>query len=119
MEAVETREAKASLKYIRMSPRKMKVVLDLVRGKNTIEANAILRHTPRMATEPIMKLLNSATANAENNFGMDPSNLYISECFASEGPTLKRIRPRAKGRAVRINKRTSHVTMVLREREEN
>lgn len=112
-------EAKAHLKYLRMSPRKIKVVLDLIRGEDLNKANAILRHTPRMATEPLQKLLNSATANAENNFGMDVNSLYVAECFATEGPTLKRIRPRAKGRAVRINKRTSHVTVVLKERDEH
>ena len=102
-----------------MSPRKVKVVLDLIRGEDLERAQAILRHTPRAATEPLVKLVNSATANAENNYGMDPNNLYVSECFVTEGPTLKRIRPRAKGRAARINKRSSHVTVVLEERNDN
>ena len=109
-------EAKAHLKHCRMSPRKMKIVLDLIRGQDYGKAIAILKYTSRAACEPILKLVNSAAANAENNFSMDKDSLYVSECFACPGPTLKRIRPRAKGRADRVLKRTSHVTVVLKER---
>jgi len=111
-------EARAYLKYARISPRKVQIVLDLIRGKNADMALAILKHTPKAASEPLKKLLDSAVANAENNNNMDKSRLYVSECFVCPGPTLKRIRPRAQGRAFRVLKRTSHVTMVLKEREE-
>ncbi|MBR6558008.1 MAG: 50S ribosomal protein L22 [Clostridia bacterium] len=109
-------EAKAYLKYARISPRKVKIVLDLIRGKDAGTAMAILKNTPKAASEYLIKLLNSAIANAEHNFDMDVSKLYVSECFVCPGPTLKRIMPRAQGRADRILKRTSHVTMVLKER---
>lgn len=111
-------EAKAHLKYARISPRKVKVVLDLIRNKETGTAMGILKNTPKSASEYLVKLLNSAIANAENNYQMDTSKLYVSECFVCEGPTLKRIRPRAKGSANRIMKRTSHVTIVVKEKEE-
>ena len=111
-------EAKAFLRYARISPRKVKIVLDLIRNKPVKMARAILKNTPKAASEPLLKLLNSAAANAENNHGMDPAALYVAECFVTPGPTLKRIRPVSKGRAYRILKRTSHVTIVLREREE-
>ncbi len=110
-------EAKAYLKYARISPRKVKIVLDLVRGKDVAVAMGILNNTHKSASEYLIKLLKSAIANAENNFGMDVSKLYVSECFVCPGPTLKRIQPRAQGRANRILKRTSHVTMVLAEKE--
>ena len=110
-------EAKATLRYIRISPRKVGVVCDLIRGKSVAQANAILALAPKAACEPLAKLLKSAVANAENNFNMDKSNLYVAECFVCPGPMLKRIRPRAQGRAFRVMKRTSHVTMVLREKE--
>lgn len=110
-------EARAYLKYARISPRKVQIVLDLIRNKPANVAMAILKHTPKAACEPLEKLLKSAMANAENNHNMDPAALYVKECFVSPGPTLKRIRPMAKGRAYRILKRTSHVTMVLGERE--
>ena len=110
-------EAKAYLKYARISPRKVQIVLDLIRGKSLRNANAILKLTPKAACEPVGKLLKSAAANAENNHSMDPASLYVAECFVCPGPTLKRIQPVSKGRAHRILKRTSHVTMVLRERE--
>ncbi len=110
-------EATARLKFIRISPRKVKIVLDLIRGRKTTEAMAILKHTPKAACEDLKKLLKSAVANAENNFNMDSSNLYVSTCFATPGPTLKRIRPVSKGRAHRIFKRTSHVTLKVREIE--
>ena len=95
------------------------VVLDLVRGKDVKYAEAVLKHTPKAACEPLLKLLNSAMANAENNHDMDVSKLYIAQCNATAGPILKRIRPRAQGRAFRINKRTSHISLVLKEREDD
>ena len=108
--------AKAHLKYARISPRKVKIVLDLIRGKDVATAMAILKNTPKSASEYLTKLLRSAVANAENNFNMDVSKLYVSECFVCPGPTLKRIRPRAQGRAFRIDKRTSHVTIAVSEK---
>lgn len=113
----ESMEAKAYLKYARISPRKVEIVLDLIRNKPANVAMAILKNTPKAASEPVAKLLKSAVANAENNMSMDPSKLYVAKCFVSPGPILKRIRPRAQGRAFRILKRTSHVTMVLKEKE--
>ena len=110
-------EAKAHLKYARISPRKVKIVLDLIRGKDAATAMAILKNTPKSASEYLIKLLGSAIANAENNFNMDVSKLYVSECFVCPGPTLKRIMPRAKGSADRILKRTCHMTIVLKERD--
>ena len=108
--------AKAHLKYARISPRKVQIVLDLIRGKDVATAMAVLKNTPKSASEYLTKLLRSAVANAENNFNMDASKLYVSECFVCPGPTLKRIRPRAQGRAFRINKRTSHVTLAVSEK---
>ncbi|MBQ4556436.1 MAG: 50S ribosomal protein L22 [Clostridia bacterium] len=108
--------AKAHLKYARISPRKVKIVLDLIRGKDVATAMAILKNTPKSASEYLTKLLRSAVANAENNFNMDVTKLFVSECFVCPGPTLKRIRPRAQGRAFRINKRTSHVTIAVSEK---
>jgi large subunit ribosomal protein L22 len=110
-------EARAHLKYARISPRKVKIVLDLIRGKDAGTAMGILKNTPRAASELLIKLLASAVANAENNFHMDSSKLYVAECYANEGPTLKRIMPRAKGSADRILKRTSHITIVVKERD--
>ena len=110
-------EAKAYLRHARISPRKVQIVLDLIRNKPVEEATASLALTPKAACEPLAKLLKSAIANAENNFNMDKKNLYVAECFVCPGPMLKRIRPRAKGGAFRVMKRTSHVTMVLREKE--
>lgn len=110
-------EAKAVLKYTRISPRKVEIVLDLIRNKPVDLAMAILKHTPKAACEDLEKLLKSAIANAENNFNMDRNNLYVSECYVCLGPMLKRIRPRAQGRAYRILKRTSHVTLVVKEKE--
>lgn len=110
-------EARAYLKYARISPRKVEIVLNLIRNKPTDMAMAILKHTPKAACELLEKLLKSAIANAENNHSMDPSNLYVAECFVTPGPTLKRIRPRAQGRANRVLKRTSHITLVLKEKE--
>ena len=110
-------EARASLKYARISPRKVKIVLDLIRGKDAGVAMGILKNTHKSASEYLIKLLGSAIANAEHNFHMDASKLYVSECFVCPGPTLKRVMPRAKGSADRILKRTSHVTMVVKERD--
>ena len=110
-------ESRAQVTLVRMSPRKVKVVLDLIRNKPVEIATAIVKNTPKAACEPVGKLLASAVANAENNYNMDKSNLYVAECFACPGPILKRIRPRAQGRAYRINKRTSHITLVLKEKE--
>jgi len=110
-------EAKAHIKYARISPRKVKIVCDLIRGKDTRTAKAILVQTPKAAAELMLKLLNSAVANAENNHDMDPDNLFVSETFANPGPILKRIMPQARGRAYRINKRTSHITIVVAEKE--
>jgi len=111
------KEAKATLKFARISSRKVKIVADLIRGKNVDEALAIVKFTPKASSEIIEKLLKSAIANAENNHEMKHENLYVAEIFANQGPTLKRIRPAAKGSAVRIRKRTSHITIVLKEKE--
>ena len=108
-------EAKAILRYARISPRKVKIVIDLIRNKSVAEAIGIINNTPKAASEYLIKLLNSAIANAENNHFMNRANLYVAEIYANQGPTLKRIRPAAKGSAVRIRKRTSHITIVLRE----
>ena len=106
-------EARAIAKYVRMSPVKVGAVLDLIRGKDVREASAILQYTPREAAVAINKVLKSAVANAENNFDLDVEDLYVSEAYVNEGPTLKRFRPRAKGSASPINKRTSHITVVV------
>ena len=108
-------QATAHLKYLRISPRKVSVVLDLIRNKPANVAAAILKNTNKAASEPVYKLLKSAMANAENNFQMDPDKLVVAKCYACPGPILKRIMPRAQGRAFRINKRTSHVTIVVEE----
>ena len=105
-------QAKAHLKYLRISPRKVSIVLDLIRNKPAKYAMAVLKNTNKAAAEPLAKLL-----NAEHNFEMDKNNLYVAECYVCPGPILKRIMPRAQGRAFRINKRTSHVTIVLEEKE--
>ena len=109
--------ATAKATYIRIAPRKVQIVLDLIRNQPVEKAMAILKYTPKAACEPLMKLLKSAMANAENNHNMDVSRLYVAECSVCQGPTLKRIRPRAQGRAFRINKKTSHITLVLKEME--
>ena len=108
-------EAKATLRFARISSRKVKIVADLIRGKKVDEALAIVKFTPKASSKTIEKLLLSAIANAENNHGMNRGNLIVSEIYANQGPTLKRIRPAAKGSAVRIRKRTSHVTIKLTE----
>ncbi|MEM1485189.1 50S ribosomal protein L22 [Oscillospiraceae bacterium PP1C4] len=110
-------EAKASLRHARIAPRKVQIVLDLIRNKPADQAIAILKHTPKAACEPLEKLLKSAVANAENNFNMDKNNLFVSECSVTPGPTMKRIRPRAQGRAFQVLKRTSHVFITVKEQE--
>ncbi|GAB6992490.1 50S ribosomal protein L22 [Paenibacillus pini] len=109
-------EAKAHAKSIRIAPRKVKLVVDLIRGKQVGEAIAILRHTPKSASLVVEKLLNSAIANAEHNYSLDINKLVVSEVFVNQGPTMKRFRPRAMGRASRINKRTSHISLVVSEK---
>ncbi len=111
-------EAKAYLRNVRISPRKIQPVLDLIRNKSAEQAKAILQYTPKAACEPLGKLLKSAVANAEHNFNMDKEALYVAECFVCPGPIMKRIRPGAKGRAMRVLKRTSHVTLVLKEKDQ-
>lgn len=110
-------ETKASAKYIRVSARKARLVVDLIRGKDVADAQQILEYSPKAAARVVSKVLNSAIANAEHNNGLNPDELFVSRAFVDEGPTLKRFRPRAMGRATRINKRTSHITLVLDERE--
>lgn len=110
-------EARAEHKFARISPRKVKIVCDLIRGKDVKTAEALMQQTPKAASELVIKVLKSAVANAENNFNMDPDKLYISETFANGGPILKRGMPRAQGRMYRINKRTSHITVVVAEKE--
>jgi len=109
-------EARAIVRNVRMTPRKIKLICDLIRGKDVQTAMAILMQTPKAASEPLMKLLKSACANAENNFSMDPEKLVVTQVFATPGPILKRMMPRAQGRAYRINKRTSHVTLAVAEK---
>jgi large subunit ribosomal protein L22 len=110
------RRPSAKLSYARVSVQKACFVLDAIRGKDVQAALGILEYNPRYASSIIKKLLESAIANAENNNGMNAENLYIAECFANKGPTMKRVRPRAQGRAYRIEKRMSHITIVLDER---
>ena len=104
---------RATAKYVRISPFKVRIVLDIIKGKPVTEAVAILENTPKAASEPLLQLVNSAIANAENNMNLARNDLFIAECYADEGPTLKRIQAVSKGRAYRINKRTSHITVVL------
>ena len=110
-------EAKAIARYVRISPRKARQVVDLIRGKDLREALAILELTPKAASRIVSKVVRSAAANAENNLELDPSTLYVARAYVDQGPTLKRIMPRARGSADRIRKRTSHITVVLAERE--
>lgn len=109
-------QAKAVARTVRIAARKSRLVLDLIRGKQVGEAVAILRHTPKAASPVVEKVLNSAIANAEHNYEMDVNKLFVAEAFADEGATLKRFRPRAQGRASAINKRTSHITIVVKEK---
>ncbi|AYD39258.1 50S ribosomal protein L22 [Clostridium fermenticellae] len=110
-------EAKAIAKYVRMSSMKVGIVLDLIRNKDVNEAFAILKYTPKTAAEVVNKVLKSAVANAENNLNLDVNKLYVAEAYACQGPTLKRFRPHAQGRAFRIKKRSSHITLVVKERD--
>jgi large subunit ribosomal protein L22 len=110
-------EARAVARYVRVSPRKARLVVDLIRGKKIDDARAILKFSPRAAAEIVEKVLNSAVANAERNLHLNADELIVGSTFVDEGPTLKRIRPRAMGRAFRINKRTSHITVIVKQRE--
>ena len=112
----EITSAKATARTVRVSPRKSRLVIDLIRGKNVADAIATLKFTPTKAAHEIENVLNSAIANAENNFGLEKANLFVSEAYINEGPTMKRFRPRAKGSASPINKRTSHITVVVTEK---
>ncbi|CAM3496669.1 50S ribosomal protein L22 [Hydrogenibacillus schlegelii] len=114
----EVRTARAVARGVRISPRKARLVIDLIRGKDVGTALAILRQTPKKAAPIIEKVLRSAIANAENNHDMRPDALYVRACYVDEGPTLKRYRPRAMGRAAQILKRTSHITVIVAEKEE-
>lgn len=115
---MEATQARAVARYIRIAPRKVRLVVDLIRGKQVPEALAILRFTPRGASPVVEKVLRSAVANAENNHNLDVDSLYIKEIFVDPGPTLKRFHPRAQGRAYSIFKRTSHITVVVAEKKE-
>ncbi|GAB3129381.1 50S ribosomal protein L22 [Tsukamurella serpentis] len=110
---VQNQTASATARFVRVTPMKARRVIDLVRGKDAEQALAILRFAPQAASEPVAKVLASAIANAQNNLGLDPRTLVVSEAYANEGPTMKRIQPRAQGRAYRIRKRTSHITVVV------
>jgi large subunit ribosomal protein L22 len=107
-------EARAQARYARVTPMKARRVVDLIRGLPASEAQAMLRFAPQAASEPVSKVLASAIANAEHNSQLDPESLWVSEAYVDEGPTIKRFRPRAQGRAYRIRKRTSHITVVVR-----
>ena len=109
-------ETRAVAKYIRITPRKVRIVLDLIRGKNVAEAFAILKFTPKAGADVVEKVLRSAVANAENNFDMGADKLFVKTAYADQGPTLKRIHPRSRGQAFKILKRTSHVTIVVDEK---
>ena len=115
--AEQITSATATAKTVRITARKARLVMDLIRGKQVAEAIAILEFTPRAGSPVIEKVLKSAVANAEHNFDLDAQNLYVSEGYVNEGPTLKRFRPRAKGSASPINKRTSHVTVTVSEKD--
>ena len=110
-------EAKAYLRHVRIAPRKVQIVLDLIRNKPVDVAMAVIKNTPKAACEPLEKLLKSAIANAENNHNMSKDSLYVAECYVTPGPTMKRIRPRAQGRGFSVLKRSSHITLVLKEKE--
>ena len=110
-------EARATAKTVRITPRKARLVIDLIRGRDIKEAQAVLMFTPRGASPIILKVLNNAIANAENNYSLDVDKLYVKECYVNEGVRLKRILPRAKGQGDIIQKRTSHITVVVAERE--
>ena len=110
-------EGRAELKYARISSRKVKIVIDLIKNKDIDEAYGIIKFTPKAASELLLKLLKSAEANALNNNGLNRDELYVADAFANQGPTLKRLMPRAQGRANRIRKRMSHITLVVKERK--
>ena len=112
----ELKTARAQLVHARIAPRKVQIVCDMIRGKDTKVAEAYMANTPKAGCELMLKLLKSACANAENNFSMDPDKLVVTQVFATPGPILKRMMPRAQGRAYRINKRTSHVTLAVAEK---
>ena len=112
-----TQEVKATAKYIRIAPRKVRIVMNLVRGKSVADALAILRFTPKVGADAVEKVLRSAIANAENNFDMDVDRLFISSAFVDQEPTLKRIHPRSRGQAFKILKHTSHITVAVNEKE--
>jgi len=114
---METKQAMAVAKHIRISPRKARQIIDLIRGKNVAEAFAILKFTPHKATESINKVLKSAVANAEHNYEMNTDKLFVKEAYIDAGPTMKRIMPRARGSADVIRKRSSHITVVVSEKE--
>lgn len=115
----EVAEARAHVRHVRIAPRKVRVVVDLVRGKNLRDAEAILRHTPKRASKVVAKLILSAAANAENNHDLNARDLYVAEIWVDGGPILKRIHPRSRGQAFPILKRTSHISVVLRPRHES
>ena len=108
-------EARAIAKHVRIAPRKIRIVADLVRGKNVSEAMEILKFTPKVGSKVVEKVIRSAAANAENNFNMERKKLYITKIWANQGPTLKRFMPRAQGRATAIRKRTSHIEVIVKE----
>ena len=116
--AKEIKEVKTVAKYVRIAPRKVRIVMDLIRGKKVDDAFAILKFTPKRGSKFIEKVLRSAVANAENNFDMDADKLYVSTCFVDQGPTLKRIHPRSRGQAFGILKHTSHITVMVAEEQE-
>ena len=113
MEALTTNSARAQARFVRVTPQKARRVLDMIRGMNAQEAQTLLRFAPQAASEPIGKVVGSAIANATNNYSLDPRTLVITQAFVDEGPTMKRFRPRAQGRASQILKRTSHITVIV------
>ena len=119
MNETAKKRAVAHRKEVRISPRKVQIVLDTIRGKDALLARGILKNTSKGAAEPVLKLLNEAIANAENNFQMDKDNLFVAECYATPGTTMKRIQPRAQGRAFRILKRASHIMIAVEEKGGN
>lgn len=114
----EALEARAHVRHVRIAPRKVRIVVDLIRGKNLRDAQAILHHTPKRASKVVLKLIESAAANAQNNHDLDARDLYVAEIWVDGGPTLKRIHPRSRGQAFSILKRSSHVSVVLRPRHQ-
>jgi large subunit ribosomal protein L22 len=109
-------EARAQARYVRVTPMKARRVVDLIRGMKADDAAAVLRFAPQAAAEPVRKVLESAMANAEDSKGLSAETLYVAQAYVDEGPTMKRFRPRAQGRAYRVNKRTSHITVIVEER---